>query len=103
MDIEGAIDDFNNSLKINPDNELIFYLGNVKLEYGDFKGAILDYEKLTLIEDFKDEIFYNIAYAQAQNLNYEEAINNYSKSIKYDQNDDYTYLNRGNAKFKRRY
>ena len=59
----------------------------------------MEYEKLTLIKDFKDEIFYNIAYAQAQNLNYEEAINNYSKSIKYDQNDDYTYLNRGNAKF----
>ena len=45
-DYVGAINDFNDSLKLNPNPKVIFYRGNSKFAYGDYKGAIKDYEKL---------------------------------------------------------
>ena len=46
------------------------------------------------------QIFYNIASAQLIAFKYQDSINNYSKSIKYDADDSYAYLYRGNAKFR---
>ena len=48
-DYIGAIQDFNNSFKINPDIKVIFHIANSKYAYGDHKGAISDYQKLILI------------------------------------------------------
>ena len=81
-DFIGAIRDFNNSFKINPDIKVIFYRGNSKFYYGDFKGAIKDYEKLNFLKNFNDQIFYNTASAQLITFKYQDAINNFNKSIK---------------------
>ena len=91
-DFKGAIKDFNYSFKINPDLKVIFYRANSKYEYGDFKGAIKDYENLNIFEDYKDQVFYNLASAQLLNFDYQNAINNYTKSIGYDDKDEYAYL-----------
>ena len=99
-DFIGAIKDFNYSYKIKPDLKVIFYRAKSRFSYRDFKGAIKDYEKLNFIKDFKDQIFYNIASAQIITFNYQDSINNYSKSIKYDADYSYAYLYRGNAKFR---
>ena len=45
-------------------SKLFFYRANSKYKYGDFKGAIKDYEKLNLLKEYKDQIFYNIASSQ---------------------------------------
>ena len=45
----GAIDDYNYSTKLNPNNIVDFYKANAKFSYGDFKGAIIDYQKLIFI------------------------------------------------------
>ncbi len=79
---------------------VIFYRAKSKFDYRDFKGAIDDYEKLNYLKNFKDQIFYNIAIAQFIDFNYQDAINNFSKSIEYDEDDSYAYLYRGNSKFK---
>ena len=52
-DFVGAIKDFNNSFKINPDIKVIFFRGNSKFYYGDFIGAIKDYEKLKFLKIYK--------------------------------------------------
>ena len=74
-DFEGAIEDYNNSFKINQDLKAIFYRANSKYKYGDFEGAIIDYEKLNLFEKNKDQIFYNLASAQLLHFDYQKAIN----------------------------
>ena len=99
-DFKGAIKDFNYSFKINPDLRAIFHKANSKYKYGDFEGAIKDYENLSVFEEYKDQIFYNIASAQLINLDLQDSINNFTKSIEYDDNDEYAYLYRGNGKFK---
>ena len=99
-DFKGAIDDFNNAFKINPDKRFLFFRANAKFDYGDYEGAIKDYKNSISMNDFKEEVFYNLASSQQINFNYEDSIFNYSKSIEYDHNDNYAYLNRGNAKFK---
>ena len=60
-DFKGAIKDFNKSFKISPELKIIFYKANSKYKYGDFKGAIKDYENLNFFEEYKDQIFYNLA------------------------------------------
>jgi len=99
-DFKGAIDDFYNAFKINPDKRYLFYAANSKFDYGDYEGAIKDYKNLIYLKEFKEQVFYNLASSQLINFNYEDSIINYSKSIEYDPDDEYAYLNRGNAKFK---
>ena len=45
-DYFGAIKDFNDSLRLNPNPKVIFNRANSKYALGDYKGAIKDYEKL---------------------------------------------------------
>ena len=45
-DFKGAIDDFHNAFKINPDKKFLFYRANAKFDYGDYEGAIKDYKNL---------------------------------------------------------
>ena len=49
---------------------------------------------------FQNQVFYSIANSQFILLEYKKSIENYSKSIKYDPDEENAYLNRGNAKFK---
>ena len=96
------IKNYSKAISKDPNN-FTFYLerGRAKHEYGDFKGAIKDYENLNIFEEYKDQIFYNLASAQLLNFDYQNAIKNYTKSIEYDNKDEYTFLYRGNAKFKK--
>ena len=54
-DFKGAIEDFNKTFKINPDQRVIFFRANSKYKYGDFKGAIKDYENLNFFAAFGKE------------------------------------------------
>ena len=97
-DYIGAINDFNISLGFKKDKKVIFNRANSKYAYGDHKGAIKDYKELILKRYFQDQVFYNIASSQLIILKYVNAIDNYTKSISFDQ-DENAFLNRGNAKF----
>ena len=88
-DFKGAIDDFNNAFKINPDKRFLFFRANAKFDYGDYEGAIKEYKNSISMNDFKEEVFYNLASSQLINFNYEDSIINYSKSIEYNPDDDY--------------
>ena len=69
-DYKGAIKDFNNSFKIKQDLKVNFYKANSKYKYGKYKGAIKHYENLNVLEEYEDEIFYNLASAQLLNFDY---------------------------------
>ena len=45
-DFKGAIDDFNNAFRINPDKRFLLYRANAKFDFGDYDGAIKDYKNL---------------------------------------------------------
>ena len=67
-DFKGAIDDFHNAFKINPDKRFLFFKANSKFDYGDYKGAIKDYKNLIYLKEFKEKVFYNLASSQLINL-----------------------------------
>ena len=48
-DFLGAIKDFDNSFKINPNMKVLFYRANAKFDFGDHNGAIKDYEKIMFL------------------------------------------------------
>ena len=92
-DYIGAIRDFNNSLRLNPNSKAIFNRANSKYAYGDYMGAIKDYEKFISGKIYQDQVFYNIANSQFILLNYKAAAENYTK-YEYDQDEANAYLNR---------
>ena len=71
-DFKGAIDDFHNAFKINPDKRFLFYKANAKFDYGDYQGAIKDYKNLISLKDFKEQVFYNLASSQLLNFKFLE-------------------------------
>ena len=72
-----VIQNYSKAISRDPNN-FNFYLerGKAKHEYGDYKGAIKDYENLNVLEEYKDEIFYNLASAQLLNFDHQKAIHN---------------------------
>ena len=101
-DIQGAIDDFDRAIKINPDYALAFFhRGNAKSDLKDITGALADYDRAIELNPSLDRALYNRANLKYQRFqDYQGALADYNRVIQINPNDAVCYYNRGVLKFR---
>lgn len=98
-DYTGAIEEFNQALRINP-NSVDTYIarGVVRLKRGDTHGAIADYNQAIQLDPNNSKAYYNRGNAYRKLGNNHRAIADYNQAIKIDPNYAAAYHNRGRAR-----
>ncbi|KGG17189.1 tetratricopeptide repeat protein [Prochlorococcus sp. MIT 0602] len=100
-DLEGAIEDYEKALELNPESQFILNsLGVAKIQLGDANGAIECLTKALEIDPRDPLILINLARAKDFIEDYEGAILDIDKALEINENSEYAYWLRGNIKFK---
>jgi tetratricopeptide (TPR) repeat protein len=95
-DKQGAIDDFNLAIKINPNFALAYInRGNVRNDLGDKQGAIDDFNLAIKINPNLAQAYYNRGIVRNELGDKQGAIEDYNQAIKINPNYADAYINRG--------
>ncbi|GCL41655.1 tetratricopeptide repeat-containing S1 family peptidase [Dolichospermum planctonicum] len=95
-DKQGAIDDYNLAIKINPNIAQAYYnRGIVRDDLGDKPGAIQDYNLAIKINPNDAYAYYNRGIVRYESGNKQEAIDDYTQAIKFNPNYANAYYGRG--------
>lgn len=99
-DYKGAIADFNEAIKINPDCESVVFMnrGDAKNELQDYRGAILDYSKAIEIDPNNYNYYYMRGNSKYDLKDYSGALSDYSTAIEIIPSFSPLYYNRGLCK-----
>ena len=98
-DSYGAISDYTQAIKINPNFARAYYnRGFVKDYLKDYYAAISDYTKAIEINPNNDDGYNNRAIAKGELKDYNGALLDYNKAIEINPNDAQSYYNRGICK-----
>ncbi|MFN7851159.1 MAG: tetratricopeptide repeat protein [Dolichospermum sp.] len=99
-DKPGAIDDYNQAIKINPNNAQAYNnRGIVRYELGDKPGAIDDYNLAIKINPNNANAYNNRGLARAELGDKQGAIDDYNQAIKINPNNANAYYNRGIVRY----
>jgi tetratricopeptide (TPR) repeat protein len=97
-DYRGAIADYNQAIKINPNYANIYYnRGVTRYELGDKQGAIADYNQALKINPNLAEAYANRGVVRHDLGDKQGAIADYTQALKINPNYADAYYNRGNA------
>jgi tetratricopeptide (TPR) repeat protein/S1-C subfamily serine protease len=95
-DKQGAIDDYNQAIKINPNDAQAYYnRGVVRDDLGDKQGAIDDYNLAIKINPNYALAYYNRGIVRNELGDKPGAIDDYTQAIKFNPNDANAYIGRG--------
>lgn len=102
-DFSGAIFNFNQSIKIDPENEEAYCSrGDAKCGQQDYSGAISDYTKAIEINPEFEEAYCLRGLSKDRDQDYSGAISDYTKAIKIDPEYTIAYCLRGNSKYEQK-
>jgi tetratricopeptide (TPR) repeat protein len=101
-DFNGAIEEFNKAIDINPTGQIYFNRGYAKSEIGDYKGAVQDYDKTIEFKYRLVEVYFERGYNKDQLTNYEGAIQDYTNAIEIKKDYVDAYNNRAYVKLKKK-
>lgn len=100
-DYKEAIDDYGESARLNPDNDLVYQnRGSDKFNLRDYKGAIDDFNEAVRLNPGNAEAFNNCGGAKFMLCDYKGAIDEHDKAIKIDPENAMFYFTRAYAKYK---
>jgi tetratricopeptide (TPR) repeat protein/S1-C subfamily serine protease len=98
-DKQGAIDDYTQAIKINPNDALAYYnRGIVRNELGDKQGAIDDYTLAIKFNPNYAQAYYNRGNVRKDLGDKQGAIDDYTQAIKINPNFAQAYGNRGGVR-----
>ena len=98
-DYQGAIDDYNQALEINPQHAEVYYnLGNTKGHMGDYKGALADLGRAIEINPRFANAYNNRGKIKNDIGFPKNAIDDYDQALGINPQHAEAYNNRGNAK-----
>lgn len=103
-DFEGANNNYDNAIKINPENDSSYYNKGLllKTHFKDYKGAKKNYEKAIKINPQYASSYYNLAILLHKELmDYDGAKKNYEKVIEINPQDDMAFNNLGALLFEK--
>ncbi|BAY60156.1 serine/threonine protein kinase containing TPR domain [Calothrix brevissima NIES-22] len=99
-DYQGAIEDYNQAIKIHPDYADAYNnRGNAREKLGDYQGAIEDYNQAIKIHPDYADAYCDRGNARGNLGEYQAAIEDYNRAIKINPDDADAYCNRGNARW----
>jgi tetratricopeptide (TPR) repeat protein len=99
-DKQGAIDDFNQAIKFNPNLALAYYnRGIVRYELGDKQGAIDDFNQAIKFNPNLAEAYYNRGIVRYELGDKQGAIDDFNQAIKFNPNLALAYYNRGIVRY----
>ncbi len=97
---QGAIDDFNAALKLDPENvNALYYRGYVYYELKKYPEAIKDFDKAITLDSLDVESFFNRANAKFELKDYKGAIADYKSALTLDPKDRECYYNKAIAEY----
>ena len=100
-DYKGAIDDWTQVIKINPNYaNAYYYRGVIRYELGDKQGAIDDYSQAIKINPNYHHAYHFRGLTHRKLGNNQNAIDDYTQALKIKPNDKFTYYFRGAARSK---
>ncbi|MBE9234116.1 tetratricopeptide repeat protein [Cuspidothrix issatschenkoi LEGE 03284] len=98
-DNQGAIDDLNQAIKINPNFALAYYgRGFVRSQLGDKQGAIDDFNQAIKFNPNFADAYYGRGLVRSELGDKQGAIDDYTQAIKFNPNYAKAYYNRGNVR-----
>ncbi|MEH1785527.1 MAG: tetratricopeptide repeat protein [Nostoc sp.] len=96
---EGAIEDFNQAIKLDPQNALAYNRrGDAYYRLGDYEQAQADSSQAILLNPQDANAYFDRGFAFSELGKYKEAIADYTKAIKLNSKDAYAYYGRGLAR-----
>jgi tetratricopeptide (TPR) repeat protein len=82
QDLEGAIDDFSKSIRLNANDPRVFYdLGVAYQQKADWANAITNYQMVVRLRSDAGQAYYNLASCEYQSGLYQESANDYSQAL----------------------
>jgi tetratricopeptide (TPR) repeat protein len=100
-DYQGAINDFNKAINLNPHfTKAYFNRGKVKDYLGDHLGAIEDFNKVIEFNLKLEDAFNNRRVEKVERGYYESVIKDFTQAIKLNPKNEKAYYNRGTTKDK---
>ncbi|MEH1824142.1 MAG: tetratricopeptide repeat protein [Nostoc sp.] len=96
---EGAIEDFNQAIKLDPQNALAYNRrGDAYYRLGDYEQAQADSSQAILLNPQDANAYFDRGFAFSELGKYKEAIADYTQAIKLNSKDAYAYYGRGLAR-----
>jgi tetratricopeptide (TPR) repeat protein len=93
-DIQGAIDDFDLAIEINPDEALAYlYQGKAKLSLGDIQAAINNYDRTIVINPDYALAYFHRGNAKSDLEDLAGALADYDRAIELNLENDQLYIN----------
>ena len=98
-ELTGAIEDFDEAIKLRPDSENVwFYSGVAKRRVGRYEEAIKSFDEAIKLDAYDAVTWYHRGMAKMELERYEEAVADYDEAIKLDADFAYAWIDRGVAK-----
>ncbi len=82
QDLQGAIDDFSKSIRLNANDPRVFYdLGVAYQHKGDWANAITNFQMVVRLRSDSGQAYFNLASCEYQSGLYQESANDYSQAL----------------------
>ena len=99
------IKDYNNSIKISPDNyqisDIYFYRGISKKDTKDYYGALTDFSKVIELDNTFSDAYEQRGKTKEMLQDFDGALSDYTKAINIDSNNEIYYGSRGSLYYKK--